>query len=334
MMDKMNVIFEKFRTNPYGAIVAIGLLLWILFALSCSKAYKKRSSVRTTRSGVLQLFAVSLPIGLVFARLFWCIANYHAYLLHPETIYRIWEGGLSLWGFIIGFVLSVRMFSARLGISPALSLDAFSPGLILFIALIRISETYTGQGVGRIISFEFLVNPFTAVYDMYMEPHFAVYRFEALYALILFFVVLFRSKKHFKNAKRMRGDLWRFAVGGYAMAQIVFESMRDDDYMRFGFVRISQAFSILILLIFAFYFVWRLKKAHLLKKHYFWMVPLALLSTALVIVQEFRVDAALHTEIEHLFMLIYAFFLYLPSLFAMNKLLRRRRKSKASHQRG
>lgn len=321
----MNAMFSNLSISPYGMCVSIGLLLWLVYSLYSLKNIKKRRRASVSPSAVLALFAASVPFGLICARLFWCISNYQFYLLKPKDICRIWEGGLSLWGFILGFWLSVKLFSRRIGVSAALSLDVFSAGLMLFISVIRVAEAFTGQGVGRIITYEFLVTPLTSVYDSYMEPHFAVYRFEAIYAFILFALTLLRQKRLKRMKQRTRGDLWRFAVGGYAMAQIVFESMRDDDYMRFGFVRVSQALSILLLLIFAFYYLFRLRKARLLKAHAAWLIPLTLASAGLVIFQEFRVDAALNTEKEHFFMMIYAFFLFVPSLFSMNRLLKRKK---------
>lgn len=322
MMNSMNRILSVFPVSPYGTLAAIGLILWIIFSLNCTKIMKRRVENRVSYSGTLSLFAFSVPIGLICARILWCISDYQTYLSNPKTIFCIWEGGLSLWGFLLGFWLSVHLLSKRFGISGAYSLDVFSPGMLLFVAILRISEVFTGQGIGRIITYDFLVNPFTAVYDSYNEAHFAVYRFEALYAFFLFAVVLIRFNRLPRSMKRSRGDLWRFAVGGYAMAQIVFESMRDDDYMRFGFVRVSQAISILILLIFAFYYIHRLRKAHRLKAHAVWMVPLTLAAAALVIVEEFRVDAALYTEKEHFFMLLFAILLFLPSMFSIRKLAR------------
>lgn len=326
MMNSMKVILEKFPVSPYGSLISIGLIIWILSSLNRIGVFKRHGIRPVSYSGMLSLFACSVPIGFSLSRLFWCIANYESYLMHPENILRVWEGGLSLWGFILGFWFSVSIFSKRLGISAAFTLDAYASGMLLFITLLRMAEAFTGQGIGRIITYDFLINPFTAVYDSYGEAHFAVYRFEAMYAFILFIIVLYRTKRHLRFKKRTAGNLWRFAVGGYAMAQIAFESMRDDDYMRFGFVRVSQAIAILMLVIFSFCFIYRLKKKRLLKAHFIWMTLFTLASGGLVILQEFRVDAALHTEKEHLFMMIYAFFLFFPSLFAMNRLAKRKEK--------
>lgn len=328
MTNDMNAFLSEHPVSPYGVMVAVSLLIWLLLSLRYASLFKKRRNSSVSVSGILTLFALSLPVGLVFSRLLWCISNYHVYLADPSSIFKIWEGGLSLWGLILGFWLTVRTSCKHISASSARSLDTFSAGLILFIAVLRISEVFTGQGIGRIITYEFLVNPIISVRDSHDEARFAVYRLEAAYALLLFIIVLFRSKKYARAKKAVWGDLWRFSVGGYAMAQIVFESMREDDFMHFGFVRVSQVLSILILLVYAFYYVYRLKKAHLLRAHALWMIPLALAATAFVILEEFRVDSALNTEKEHFFMLIGAFFLYLPSVFSMNRLLKHKKANK------
>ena len=324
----MKEFFKMYPLSPYGAMISAALILWLFVSLKSAKPLKKQKSAKLTHSALIALFAFSVPVGFVFSRLLWCVSNYQDYLMNPASIYKVWEGGLSLWGFILGFWLTSILYSKHIGVSGAYALDAFAVGLPLFICILRLSEVFTGQGVGRIITYDFLINPVFTVYDIHGEARFSVYRLESVYALILFIVMCVRFKKYPRKNTNARGDLWRYAVGAYAMAQIVFESMREDDYMRFGFVRVSQALAILILLIFAFFYVARLKKSGLLKLHFLWMIPLTLIGAALTIYQEFMVDAALHTEKEHLIMFLGAFLLFAPSLFSIKKISKRKKKAR------
>lgn len=321
---------KQLEVSPYGLCVAFALLTWLIISVRLQSKMKTRRPFSPSFSSAVCLFALGVPSGLVLSRLFWCVSNYQDYLMKPETIFMVHQGGLSLWGFLLGFWLAVFIGAKKSGISPGLSLDAFAPGMLLFIGLTRLSEVFTGQGIGRIITYDFLIGPFTAVYDVHHEARFRVYRFEALYAIFLFLIVLFLFHRLDFRKRRSGGHLFTFSVAAFSMAQIVFESMRDDDYMRFGFVRVSQAISILMLLIFAFYYLSRLKKARLLRAHFLWMIPLTLASAAFVIYQEFQVDSALYTEREHLFMLIGAFFLFLPTCFSIER-LNKHTKSRKRH---
>ncbi|MBQ3079902.1 MAG: prolipoprotein diacylglyceryl transferase [Clostridia bacterium] len=323
----MKSLLSSLTVYPYGVVAAFALIAFLGISIYFAYLMKQENKrIRTDVCTVIKGFAAGLPIGLILSRLIWVVGNYYDYSLkEPLEIISISLGGLSMWGFILGFWLACTLVTRLSGASSAHTMDAFTPGFMLFIAIMRFAEVFTGQGIGRIVSYDFLSTPLTAVYDTYHEARFAVFQFEGVYALILFFIVFFALKKCIKSHSNPGGDLWRLAVGAYAFLQIVFESMRDDDFIRFGFVRVSQAISILFLIILAFYFIVRLKKKHILGANVLWMPVLNLAAAALVIYEEFQVDGAIHAEINYLIMFIGSLLMYAPSLYAVTALSRHKK---------
>ena len=86
-----------------------------------------------------------------------------------------------------------------------------------------------------------------AVYDEYYEAWaWALFLLAALAAVLLFAWLSTRKS-------RFAGDRTLLLIGMYAAAQIVLESLRRDDFLRWGFVRSSQLISVVLV---GFVLVW------------------------------------------------------------------------------
>lgn len=80
------------------------------------------------------------------------------------------------------------------------------------------------------------------VYDPYYEAWgWALFVLEALIALVLFAVLL-------RKKTAWNGDGALLLLGLYASAQIVLESLRRDEFLRWGFVRVEEVASAVIVL--------------------------------------------------------------------------------------
>lgn len=327
----------SFTVYPYGVACAAALSAFYLVSLYCARMVRKGlSDSEVSFSSATRIFAIAVPSGLVISRAFWCVFNYYEYTLSkPLEIIFVSNGGLSMWGFILGFWLAAAIAANSLFVSKGAIMDAFAPGFMLFIAIMRIAEVFTGQGVGRIITYDWLITPVTAVYDAWGDARFAVYIMETAAAVIVFACAFASLRKALKTHSHSAGDIWLITLSGYAAFQITFESMREDDCMIMGFVKISFAISVLFLIAVSFYFMKRLKNIRRLGVRGLWLTLLTLSSAALIVYQEFQVDAAAHVENELLLMFIGACLLFLPSFYARRKLIKHslRRRRRISSQR-
>ncbi|MBR4539292.1 MAG: prolipoprotein diacylglyceryl transferase [Clostridia bacterium] len=177
---------------------------------------------------------LALPLGLLGARLFYCVARVYYFLeIGLENIPRLWDGGYALWGAAGGVALSAMIAAKREKQPLGKLLDTLAPPAALVIALTRFAEYFSGEGRGLYMDQEafcfFPVSVYRADYD---EWHLAVFVWEGLAALIIFAALL--------RGQRKTGNTARLFLLLYSACQIWMESMRRDSTLRWLFVRVSQ----------------------------------------------------------------------------------------------
>ncbi len=239
----------------YGLALALACaaaLLWM--SLSARKNAIPARAVST--------FAViALPLGVLCSRAGWCLARLDWVSQQEHFFFQFQRGGGMLYGALLGVLLALWV-TARIQKLPFARLADLTaaPGLLV-IAIGRLAEGLVGEGYGRnvyewfdpwgeqsLIAWEdpspLFRFPF-AVPDHYEEYNFAIFVLEA-FAAILMLVLVLCSRRRKAGAKAV------LALLLYASMQAVFESMRQDSVLRFGFVRVNQLLSgvlVLILLI-------------------------------------------------------------------------------------
>ena len=99
-IDPSPVAFTVFGKDIYwyGIIIAAGFLLAVFYMLARAKDFG------ITQDDVLDMILWTVPIGVICARLYYCIFYWELYADDPISILYIWEGGLAIYGGIIGGV--------------------------------------------------------------------------------------------------------------------------------------------------------------------------------------------------------------------------------------
>lgn len=210
-------------------------------------------------AGTVSLAAVMmLPLGFLGARAGWCLSRLDWVMQQKQVVFfQFARGGYMLYGALLG-VAAALLLTARLKkVSFAQLCDlAALPGMLV-IAVGRMAEGLVGEGYGRnlydwfdpwneqsMIAWEdpspLFRFPF-AVPDHYDEYNFAIFVLEALAAVVIL-VLVARSRRRETGAKAV------LALLLYASLQAVWESMRQDSVLRFGFVRVSQLLSAVLVL--------------------------------------------------------------------------------------
>jgi len=142
LIDPIIVSFELFgRTisiHWYGVIIAIAVMIGAFIA-----------ERQVTRRGgnsdfVWDLIIVVVPAGIVGARL-WYVVNDIAggstyYTEDPARIFRVWEGGLHIYGAVLFGVVAAWWYAKRRNFDFRLLLDALAPTLLIAQAFGRIAN--------------------------------------------------------------------------------------------------------------------------------------------------------------------------------------------------
>ena len=119
--------------------------------------------------------------------------------------------------------------------------DLAAPGAALAIAAGRLGEYFTRQGLGHYVESEALQRFPFAVPSVYEDWQLPVFVYEAAAALLVMAVCLLLARK----AKTGRVAEVFFAL--ISLCQIFLESLRADEFIRFGFVKFNMLAVALVL---------------------------------------------------------------------------------------
>ncbi len=139
------IIFSigHFMLRWYSLILAlaVGVGVWLAAKEAERKGFKKNDIYDVTTWIVIA--------GLVGARIFHVIDHWpDEYAANPVRALFVWEGGLAVWGALIGGLLAVVMLAKQRRWHLPRLLDAFAPGLVLAQAIGRVACIITGDAMG------------------------------------------------------------------------------------------------------------------------------------------------------------------------------------------
>ncbi len=164
------------------------------------------------------------------------------YFAHPEQILRIWEGGMSFHGGMLGFIAAFAWFCRRNRVRFFEIMDLLACAAPLGIGFGRLANFVNGELYGRVTD-----SPLGMVFPNGGElPRHASQLYEAALEGGLLFLVLFVLLK-FTHARDKVGLLSGVFLIGYALARITAECFREpDDYLGFfmGGVTMGQLLSL------------------------------------------------------------------------------------------
>ncbi len=191
----------------------------------------------------------AIPLAVTGARLFYCLVRLDYVFFEQEWsfIFSLWKGGFALYGALLGCLLAAFIFSRAAKVKAGDVLDCIAPGAALVIAGARFAESATTQGVGRLVEAEALqCFPF-AVQNVYGEWVMPVFFYEGIVALAICFTVY----RHLKRKNEKAGNTALLFLLFFGASQVLLESMREDDFLRWGFVKVSQLMSMGLVVIIA-----------------------------------------------------------------------------------
>lgn len=132
--------------RAYAGCIILGaaLAIWI---------GERRFTARGGRPGFIGDVATwALPFGIVGARVYHVMTDPELYFgagRHPVDAFKIWEGGLGIWGAIAGGALGAWIECRRQGVSFASVAGALAPGLLVAQAVGRLGNYFNQELFGR-----------------------------------------------------------------------------------------------------------------------------------------------------------------------------------------
>jgi len=217
-IDPVLVSVGPFSISWHSLFIALAVAVGVWLAASL-----------TTRAGLSREILYSgalwaIPGGIVGARLVHVIDYWSFYSANPGAILSFWEGGLAIWGAILGGTITVVIYARvrRLPFAPYADIAAL--GLILGQAIGRIGDIINGEHISRATSLPWGVvytHPESPGYGL--SPSHPAVAYELLMDLLIF-GVLWKIRGHI----RPDGSLFLLYLTAYSIGRFFLSFLRLD----------------------------------------------------------------------------------------------------------
>lgn len=259
-------MFGDFTVNPpssftlfghtfylYGAVIALGFILAILY---CTR--RSREFVGITSDDLFDFILWLIPTAIIGARLYYVLFRLPDYAARPADVFKIWEGGLAIYGGIIAGALLALVWSRKKRIPLGALGDIAVYGLLIGQSIGRWGNFLNREAFGRetdVFCRMGLTAPGKA--PIYVHPTFL---YESLWNFAGFLFLHFYFKKH---ERKFDGEVTLLYVAWYGLGRAMIEGLRTDSlYIPGTAIRVSQLLAALSAIAAVVLLVLFLRRAH------------------------------------------------------------------------
>lgn len=221
----------------YGLIVVAAILAAFLITLWQTK----RSGLPLEPAFDLLLWGV--PAGIIGARAYYVLANWDLYRQQPLDIFRLWQGGLAVYGALLAFILVLFLYSRRRRTDLWTWADLFTPGIACGQAIGQLANFVNQEafgfptGLSWGVYIDYALRP--AGYEQFDFFH-PVSLYEAAWNLVLFLLLLGLSSFRRRLARLLPpGSIFLLYILLYALGHYYFVGLRLDSEIFWG-LRLGQ----------------------------------------------------------------------------------------------
>ena len=234
----------------YGILISLSVVLAVVMVYSEAKRKGLDADC------MLDYALLTVPTAIVFARLYYVIFEWDQYAANPIHALFIWEGGIAIYGSILGGIVATLIFSKWKKISFWTLADLVAPGLVLGQAIGRWGNFFNQEAFGELVTnpdLQFF--PYAVYIERLGEWHMATFFRKAKNApagnLLLWYWVLYGIERAYVEGLRT-DSLWIFK-GGIPIGNLIFFP---------NGLRVSQVLSIIMVIAFGTVLIVRAVKRH------------------------------------------------------------------------
>ena len=211
----------------YGAIIAFGLILGVMYACRRSRAFGLKED--DLIDGVLWV----TPFAILCARAYYVIFRWaEEYAARPISALYIWEGGLAIYGGVIGAVIGILVFCKCRKIKPVVVLDVVSLSFLIGQSIGRWGNFFNREAFGAETDVLWKMGLMKANGDIiYVHPTFL---YESLWNACGLVILHFASKR-----RKFDGQVALGYMAWYGLGRCMIEGLRSDS-LYIGPFRVSQ----------------------------------------------------------------------------------------------
>ena len=226
-----------FEVAYYGIIIGTAILIGFLIA-----TYEAKRT-RQNPEDYLDMGIIGVIAGIAGARIYYVIFSWDMYKDNLLDIFNLREGGLAIYGGIIGAVIAVFVLARVKRLSPFRILDTVAMAILNGQMLGRWGNFFNREAFGEYTDSLFAMRlPLDAVRSgdvteqmrahmetiggvEYIQVH-PTFLYESVWCAVLL-VILVLYRKH----KKYEGELFLLYVFGYALGRVWIEGLRTDQLL-------------------------------------------------------------------------------------------------------
>lgn len=239
------VAFNIFGFNVYYYSLCILLGVVVAYILITREGKKQG----LPKEFISDLIFYTLIIGILGARVYYCVFNLDYYLANPSEILKIYNGGLAIHGGVIAGLIFVYFYTKKKNVSFIKILDIVAPAVIIAQSFGRWGNFFNQEAHGGITTYQNLKNmhiPEFIINGMHIEGkyYYPTFFFESIWCLIGFIILMIARR----NKNLRKGFQIGFYFIWYGIGRFFIEALRTDSLMFFG-LKIAQIVSLIGIII-------------------------------------------------------------------------------------
>lgn len=212
----------------YGIIIAAGFLLAVYYAM------RRADQFGLTQDNIIDMLICAVPLAIIGARAYYCLFSWNLYKDDPIRVLYIWEGGLAIYGGVIGAVIGLFLYTKVKKVKTSALLDIGGLGLLIGQSIGRWGNFMNREAFGaQTDSFLRMGLTDASGATIYVHPTFL---YESVWNAIGLLILHFYSKR-----RKFDGQIFLMYLGWYGLGRMFIEGLRTDSlYVGASNLRVSQ----------------------------------------------------------------------------------------------
>ena len=212
----------------YGIIIAAGFLLAVYYAM------RRADQFGLTQDNIIDMLICAVPLAIIGARAYYCLFSWNLYKDDPIRVLYIWEGGLAIYGGVIGAVIGLFLYTKVKKVKTSALLDIGGLGLLVGQSIGRWGNFMNREAFGaQTDSFLRMGLTDASGATIYVHPTFL---YESVWNAIGLLILHFYSKR-----RKFDGQIFLMYLGWYGLGRMFIEGLRTDSlYVGSSNLRVSQ----------------------------------------------------------------------------------------------
>ena len=239
--------------RAYALCIIAGIVVGMIVA---TRRWRARGG---TSDGLEAVVVVAVPFGIVGARIYHVITDYELYFGPGRDwvdAFKIWQGGLGIWGAVAFGALGGWLVARRRGIRFPALLDAAAPGIAVAQGIGRLGNWFNQELFGRPTTLpwglEIAPRYRPAGFEQYATFH-PTFLYELVWDIAVVAVLLVVLDRRFRLG---HGRVFALYVMLYSAGRFWIEALRIDTVNEIGGFRLNNYTSLIAFVVSGLVLLW------------------------------------------------------------------------------